>query len=422
MDKRIAVAAIFSLILGGASCSGADRDTAAGTAEGAGVAAGDLDRRRLVALIDRRIALALARERAARDARAGEARVRIAVEQAGRAVRSQLERTRDGGGERAGEFAELAARIDALSGKMDELERDEAALEAVRSEVQGVLEEIRAGGYGAQGEEGWPEPETVETGAYAWEDEGSWTEAGPPVGGEGELPFLGAVSGNLSRALAILDQVKEAKAALAEVVSGRIPESGDYAYDDYGYDEAAYGEDWYEEEAYEEGWEEEYADDPSAPEDPAGGELPEEAQAVDLAASDEGAAAGAGAPAVEHDTRAGVFVEVLALRRTAGGTLTLELAVVNRTGENVELRHLFGGTNWWNLSKVGLVDMGTGERYPAMQDSDGNLMGSKGGYEKIPDGERLELWVRFAGVPPDLGVVSVNVPGFPLIDGIRIGR
>jgi hypothetical protein len=130
---------------------------------------------------------------------------------------------------------------------------------------------------------------------------------------------------------------------------------------------------------------------------------------------------------IEHDDYGGLRAEVFGFERTAGGTLTLKLGVVNDTGGEVSLiaGNLFGqGPHTWNLREVGLIDPATGQRYTVITDSDGNVLTSAGGHgnRMLAVGERRELWARFAALPPTLTRVTLAIRGFPLIDDVPVPR
>lgn len=179
---------------------------------------------------------------------------------------------------------------------------------------------------------------------------------------------------------AVPRHVARARSSLAQIAGGKLPQE---EYDDLA------GRDWANAGDDNAGYDLGYGESDPTPVVPPG------------------ASHGPGVPAplavIEHDDYGGLRAEVFGFERTAGGTLTLKLGVVNDTGGEVSLiaGNLFGqGPHTWNLREVGLIDPATGQRYTVITDSDGNVLTSAGGHgnRMLAVGERRELWARFAAL------------------------
>lgn len=401
------LAPVAGLIL--AACSGGEE---ARTADAGGAMPAAVDTERLVALVDSRIRLALARERALRDDRSGRSRLAALLEGAAGVARSAPPAPATGGSGTDGPAGAsgLAERLASLSERVAGLEDGgPGALDDLREEVRGTRDELTA--YAEL--DGAVANSTV-PGTYAgWK--GEEPDFAPHDEGVGELSVLDAVDRNLERALSVLDRVGQARAALEEIVSGEMPESGPYGdeyYGAYAYEEPYADYDdfaWEDDEAWRD---DDYARESDTDAEAAGG----------ATASDGGPVA-----RVEHRSVPGLEVQILALRRGPGELVTLEVAVVNGSDATVQLDrgHLFGvgGPYRWGLRDAGLVDLLTGDRFEVIRDSEGNCVCSAGGYSDrdVGPGERRRLQARFADVPREVGNVSVDLSeGFPLIDGLTI--
>jgi len=390
--------ALLCLALGASSCSDADPEAEAEvTAQTRLGSRAAVDEARLVRLIDARLKLALARERAFADLRAGQVGARSAIAEAQGSARSLL----DGSGAIEGDARQtteqLVGRLDEFSEEVETLDQRDADLEAFEADVHAALDDVAG----------------VQT-IYA-----SDGASGSPIGAD----LLAGIQQNLNGVLTILDQVKQARTALELIATGSVPDdyagsaSSDYYPDDEYYDD-------YEDEYFEDdyaGYDDSYSD--SEP-DPGAGQESEPTLQAEPARID-----GRGSPALaraEADSYEGLRLEVLGLRRTSGGTVMLELALQNSSDAEVALsdRSLFSDrSNYgWNLQNVGLVDLASGRRFTVMRDSEGNAMASAGTFSDhtMAPGERRELWARFDSVPGDVRYVSVAVPGFPPVDDIEI--
>lgn len=395
MPRTTGLAVLLCLAIGTISCSNADADARAKSAPTARASARNMpDEAALVRLIDARLRVALARERAFDDVRHGQTRARVAIDEASQAARSQLERS--GLDEDARQSTEqLVSQLDEFSEQVATLDQRDANVDAFEADVLAALED-------------------VESARTIYGDDGAGS-SGSPVGAE----LLSGIEQNLNGVLTILDQVKQARSALEQIASGSVPDeyAGSSTSDYYADDE--YYEDEYD-------WSDDAYDDPYAETDPddgngegVGAGLQAEPARIDVT----------GSPVLgraDADSYQGLSIAVLSLERTSGGTVTLKLALQNDADAEIGLdkRSLFySGSNYgWSLKGVGLIDLASGRRFKVMQDSEGTAMASSGGYSdhKMASGERRELWARFADVPGDVRHVSVVVPGFPPIDDIEI--
>lgn len=116
----------------------------------------------------------------------------------------------------------------------------------------------------------------------------------------------------------------------------------------------------------------------------------------------------------------GVKVEILDLKRSPGGTVTLTFALINGTDQKSDVvqKHL-KAYNRSDVGKITLVDWENKKRYWAVRDEEGNCLCSNGNYNShdIASGGRREFWIRFPAPPPEVTKISIDVPGaFPLDD------
>ena len=362
------------------------------TANKADVGSRGLDEQKLVKLMDRRIAVALADWDVTRQIRAREASLAGLIAETGRFTGAQLQGRSSGGDEAMiSRLNELARRVDERSSSVREAMAGGADLEGFEARLLGAVEDLQA-----------TQQEHPEYGDYFVEPE--------PGGGE-RVPFLDRVTNNMTRIAGIVGQLQGIKSALDEFRSSGDPAAVedyvDYEFpEDFEWD---YGDETGEDALYE------YASagvDGGQEEAGNGSDATVEPVAVGVLATR------------EFGTFPGVTVEILRLERTPGKTVTLEFALNNASETEVNLasRTLFGdGSHTYSMgNRVALMDMATMTAYTAAKDNEGRVQAS-GGYrdhQYFQPGERREFWVRFP--EPPTSVISLVFPDGPPFDDMRI--
>lgn len=123
----------------------------------------------------------------------------------------------------------------------------------------------------------------------------------------------------------------------------------------------------------------------------------------------------------------GVRVDILELKRTSGGTLTLKFAVVNTTPEEVELSNIFSGNQSisnWDVAKVALLDTPNKKKYLVMRDSENNCVCSRGNASnyQLKGGASRTLWAKFQAPPAHVATITVEMPGTPPFEDLAIAQ
>jgi hypothetical protein len=135
------------------------------------------------------------------------------------------------------------------------------------------------------------------------------------------------------------------------------------------------------------------------------------------AAAGQAAAAGGAVLASQETNWAGIVVEVTEFRRK-GNTLTAKFRVRNQGSAAVEPDFYF--------SQIYVMDPAAGKKYEALKDEEGNYIAAlRSGwrdrwYDTLEPGESALLWVKFPAPPPEVRVVTFQVPNTPPFDELAI--
>ena len=132
------------------------------------------------------------------------------------------------------------------------------------------------------------------------------------------------------------------------------------------------------------------------------------------------AGAAAAQPPTAEGATPGQSIQIRDLKRDATGAVTLRFTLVNDSCcgvSGVMLREsLDDASN--KPSGVKLIDEATEIVYPPLRGADGqcacSIMPNTG------KGERANLWIRFAAVPPGVKTVRVEVKTFEPLSGVPI--
>ncbi|MDP3766781.1 MAG: hypothetical protein Q8S13_02090 [Dehalococcoidia bacterium] len=115
----------------------------------------------------------------------------------------------------------------------------------------------------------------------------------------------------------------------------------------------------------------------------------------------------------------GQSVQIRDLRRDAAGNVTLRFVLVNDSPNGVSGVMLRAeGDEGYKPSGVKLVDDASGQEITPLRSADGSCV-----CVETPNtgrGERANLWVKFADVPPEWKAASVAVPTFEPVSGVPI--
>jgi hypothetical protein len=118
-------------------------------------------------------------------------------------------------------------------------------------------------------------------------------------------------------------------------------------------------------------------------------------------------------------TEPGVHADILSLKRTEGGILTLRIAFANETGGEIKNKALPGGGNVENFQ---LVDFLNKRKYSVMRTSDGAcLCTSLNPLTSSEPGKRI-LWAKFTAPPESVTRISLLLPEAEPLDDIPITK
>jgi len=130
------------------------------------------------------------------------------------------------------------------------------------------------------------------------------------------------------------------------------------------------------------------------------------------------AAAAPGTVLASQETNwSGVVVEVTEFLRK-GNTLTAKLRVRNQGGAKVEPDFYF--------SQMYVMDPAGGKKYEVLKDEAGNYIGGvRSGwrdrwYDTLEPGQSAVVWMKFPAPPPEVRVVTLQIPNTPPFDDLAI--
>lgn len=147
-------------------------------------------------------------------------------------------------------------------------------------------------------------------------------------------------------------------------------------------------------------------------------------EAVPAAASATSAPAAAAAPqpaagaiATQETNWKGISAAVTEFRRK-GNTLTAKVQIVNHGLESPQAEVKF--------DEVYLIDTGAGKKYNVLRDEKGAYIASlRSGwgdrwYDTMKPGESYLLWMKFPAPPPEVKVISLQLPNTPPFEDLNI--
>jgi len=114
---------------------------------------------------------------------------------------------------------------------------------------------------------------------------------------------------------------------------------------------------------------------------------------------------------------AGVRMEVLSLKRTEGGMLTLRVAFVNDSGGQVNNSALPGTGAVDNFA---LLDYTNRRKYSVVRDSSGSCLCTYLNPYKSSESGRRVLWAKFGAPPESVDHVTLLMPDAEPVDGVPI--
>jgi hypothetical protein len=115
----------------------------------------------------------------------------------------------------------------------------------------------------------------------------------------------------------------------------------------------------------------------------------------------------------------GVHADILSLKRTEGGLLTLRIAFANDTGGEIKNKELPGGGNVENFK---LVDFLNKRKYNVLRNNDGAcLCTSLNPLTSSEPGKRT-LWAKFTAPPESVTRISLLLPDAEPVDDIPIAK
>ena len=129
-----------------------------------------------------------------------------------------------------------------------------------------------------------------------------------------------------------------------------------------------------------------------------------------------------------EELSSGIRVDILELKRTSGGSVTLRFAVVNDTKQNLGILGIFSNLNRggydWDVSKIALLDTPNKKKYLVMTDSENHCVCSRGGSDTayVRGGTRGTFWAKFQAPPENVTKLTVEIPGPPPFEDLPLGQ
>jgi hypothetical protein len=125
----------------------------------------------------------------------------------------------------------------------------------------------------------------------------------------------------------------------------------------------------------------------------------------------------AGAIATQETNWKGISAAVTEFRRK-GNTLTAKVQLSNHGSEKSQPEIKF--------EEAYLLDVGAGKKYNVLRDEKGAYIASlKSGwadrwYDYLAPGDSYLIWMKFPAPPPDVKVITLNLPGAPPFEDLNI--
>lgn len=120
----------------------------------------------------------------------------------------------------------------------------------------------------------------------------------------------------------------------------------------------------------------------------------------------------------------GVRAEVIELKRTSGGTLTLRFTLINESKQTINVSDVqeLLDMNFvsYPVGGVHLIDPVGKKKYFVARDSEQKCVCSLFG--ALERGQRANHWAKFAAPPEDVQQISVVLPTFSPMDDVPISR
>ncbi|SRR5579884_545250 len=115
----------------------------------------------------------------------------------------------------------------------------------------------------------------------------------------------------------------------------------------------------------------------------------------------------------------GVRMEILNLKRSEGGMLTLRIAYVNDSGGQVKNSVLPGAGN---VADFALLDYANRRKYKVVYDTGGSCLCTSLNPYGATDPGRFVFWAKFAAPPESVNHVSLLMPGAEPVDDVPLSR
>lgn len=134
-----------------------------------------------------------------------------------------------------------------------------------------------------------------------------------------------------------------------------------------------------------------------------------------------------GAIASTDGERQGAHIDVTELKRTSGGTVTLQFVLTNNSSTSfATVGNYFGDPqvskdSYRDLSGIHLLDPANKKKYFVVTDSEKSCVCSKN-IDDIAAGGRASLWAKFPAPPPEVTKVTVEIPHFQPMDDVPISQ
>jgi hypothetical protein len=124
--------------------------------------------------------------------------------------------------------------------------------------------------------------------------------------------------------------------------------------------------------------------------------------------------------AIVEGTQPGARTEILSLKRSEGGMLTLRYAIVNASTDPIPLNHFPGCCG---SAATTLVDYANRKKYLIITDSNGECLCTaiQNSFSDLDPPRRI-LFAKFPAPPESVSHISVLFTGLEPVDDVPIGR
>jgi hypothetical protein len=142
-----------------------------------------------------------------------------------------------------------------------------------------------------------------------------------------------------------------------------------------------------------------------------------------VSVADEAPAPASSVLASADGQQAGTRIDITKLKRSSGGTVTLDYVLVNDSDATLNTSSLLRDERgpYRSSDGIALIDAAGKKKYLVIRDSDNKCLCSTD-IEDVKPKSRVNLWAKFPAPPEDVKEISIAIPHFQPMDDVPISR